>query len=229
MAPAPNLQELIDIVRQDAPSEDALDQLATASTTVAQLNDVGDALLGHYVDRARRSGRSWTEISTVLGVTKQAVHKRFATTAPSLERFTKRAQSVLQAATEIARFFGHSHVDTEHLLLSLFTESKSIAAKVLSESGVTSKAVQEALLARTPRRDTTSDGPVPYTARASAVVTSSVTEALQLGHNYVGTEHILLALYREPEDAAAQILGRLGLDRESAHARVVEALIGYGS
>lgn len=77
MAPPPTLQELIEIVRQDAPSDDPLDQLATAAATVADLSEVGDAVLGYYVDRARHAGASWTAISAALGVSKQAAHKRF--------------------------------------------------------------------------------------------------------------------------------------------------------
>jgi len=79
MAPPPSLQELIEIVRQDSSSDQPLDQLVTAAAAAAQLEETTDALLGHFVDRCRRDGRSWTEISVALGVTKQAVHKRFAT------------------------------------------------------------------------------------------------------------------------------------------------------
>jgi hypothetical protein len=78
MTPAPTLQELIETVERDAPSADLLDLLATASSTVAQLEEVGDAVLGHFVDRCRRNGHSWTEISGALGVSKQAAHKRFS-------------------------------------------------------------------------------------------------------------------------------------------------------
>src|ERR1700728_697384 len=96
--PPPTLQELIDIVRQDTGSAESLDLLVTAAAAVAQLEETGDALLGHFVDRCRRSGHSWSEISQALGVTKQAVHKRWAFSAvadhliaankaPTLERF----------------------------------------------------------------------------------------------------------------------------------------------
>src|SRR5215469_3135776 len=113
MTPPPGLQDLIDTVRQDTTSDDALDQLVTAAATVAQIEDTSDALLGHFVDRCRREGRSWSEISTALGVTKQAVHKRFATSvadqitasipAPTLERFTDRARVVIASAALAAR------------------------------------------------------------------------------------------------------------------------------
>lgn len=229
MAPTPSLQELIDTVHQDAPSDDTLDQLATASRTVAALAEVGDDVLGYFVDHARRAGHSWTEISTALGVTKQAVHKRFVATtrAPDLYRLTDRARAVLVAATEVARGFGHPYVGTEHLLLGLFAEPDSIAAKVLTDGGVTREAVEEALLRRTPRRAETPEGSLPYTRRTATVVEGTQAEALRLGHDYIGTEHLLLSLYTEGRGLAVMILGELGLDRDTAQARVVERLIGY--
>ena len=108
MTPPPSLQDLIDTVRQDAHSDSPLDQLVTAAATVAQIEDTSDSLLGHFVDRCRLEGRSWSEISAALGVTKQAVHKRFAASvadqviasipAPTLERFTARPAVVPQNA-----------------------------------------------------------------------------------------------------------------------------------
>ncbi len=95
MTPSPTLQALIDSVKEDADSEEALGQLAQASRTVGDLEQVADALLGHFVDQCRRSGHSWSEISTALGVSKQAAHKRFTTELPTFERFTERARKVL--------------------------------------------------------------------------------------------------------------------------------------
>ena len=141
MTPPPSLQELIDTVRQDSPSEDLLDLLITARSTVSQLEDTGDALLGHFVDRCRRAGRSWSEISTALGVTKQAVHKRFAgpiadrlisaTPAPSFERFTDRARAALGAAEVAARDLHRDRVGSEHLLIGLFAATQGLAARAL--------------------------------------------------------------------------------------------------
>src|SRR5262245_46317772 len=110
MTPAPTLQELIETVERDAPGSSLLDLLSTASSTVAQLEEVGDAVLGHFVDRCRRNGHSWTEISSALGVTKQAAHKRFSFPAPTLERLTPRARSAVDAATQAARGLAHNFV-----------------------------------------------------------------------------------------------------------------------
>jgi hypothetical protein len=240
MATTPTLQELIDTIRRDAPTDDALDQLSTASAAVADLSEVSDAVLGYYVDRARHSGYSWTDISAALGVSKQAAHKRFANaTRPlGLDRFTNRALRVLEAATSEARGLGHPYIGTEHLLLALYAEPDGVAAKVLTGAGIDRDAVEEAVLRRLPRRDETPEPPLPHTPRAVAVIEGTVREALLLGHNYVGTEHLLLALYADPlapvgaggvpyrqgGGLAAEVLTGLGLDREAAHARVVEKL-----
>ena len=152
MTPGPTLQELITTVRSDAASPDPLDQLATASRTVAELVDVGDAVLGHFVDQCRRSGRSWSEISGALGVTKQAAHKRFSIAlAPTLERMTERARSALRAAVEDARSLGHNYVGTEHILLGLYEPARGLAAQILSEAGITRAEVEERILHVAPR------------------------------------------------------------------------------
>src|SRR5499427_794946 len=106
MTPGPTATELIAAVEADAASDDALDQLSAASQTVADLEDVADAALSHFVDQCRRSGRSWSEISKALGVTKQAVHKRFSF-SPTFERFTLRAKGALEGAADAARSLGH--------------------------------------------------------------------------------------------------------------------------
>ena len=233
MTPAPSLQDLIEIVRRDAGADDVLEQLATARVMVSELNDTGDALLGHYVDRARGSGRSWTEISNVLGVTKQAVHKRFAGNfplgdeAPTLQRFTDRARHTLEAAKPAAATLGHNYVGTEHLLLGLYAEPESVATKVLLAASVTRDAVEAAVVARVGRGSATEESRQSFTPRGAAVLTLALSEALKLGHNYIGTEHLLLAMYRDPESIAAQVLAALGLDRETGRARVLEVLAAW--
>ncbi len=225
MTPAPSLHDLIETVRRDAESDDVLDQLATARAIVTDLSETGDAVLGHFVDRARGSGRSWTEISNVLGVTKQAVHKRF--TKLSMERFTIRARRTFDAAPQQARALGHSYVGTEHLLLALHTEPEGVAAQVLIGAGVGSDAVEAAVLRLVARQDGSVEGELPLTPRAKGALAGALAVALDLGHNYIGTEHLLLGLYREPQGLAAQVLVQLGLDEDTARAMVVEELSGY--
>ena len=222
MTPAPTLQELIETVQHDAASADPLHLLATASSTVAQLEEVGDAVLGHFVDRCRRNGHSWTEISGALGVTKQAAHKRFSFSAPTLERFTDRARRAVDAAAVAARGLGHNFVGTEHLLLGLFAQPEGLAARALAEAGVDRTAVEAKVLEIVPRGgDPMLDNPL-YTPRASIALQGALEEALRLGHNYIGTEHILLGLVRDRGALAARALNELGVSAESLRPRLVE-------
>src|SRR5205807_1372090 len=142
----PTLQELIETVERDAPSRSLLDLLTTASSTVTQLEEVADAVLGHFVDRCRRHGHSWSEISTALGVSKQAAHKRFSLPGPTLERFTPRARGALDAAAKAARSLGHNYIGTEHILLGLLRGRDTLAARLLAELGVSQEATQARLL-----------------------------------------------------------------------------------
>ncbi|HEY8457530.1 MAG TPA: Clp protease N-terminal domain-containing protein [Actinopolymorphaceae bacterium] len=233
MTPPPTLHDLIETVRRDSASDDVLDQLATARALVAELSETGDAVLGYFVDRARVSGKSWTEISNVLGVTKQAVHKRFAGSffagqgGPTLQRMTARARSAFDAAAPAAAALGHPYIGTEHLLLGLYAEPESIATKILLEAGISREDVEADVLARTGRGPGAGEDEPPLTPRAAAAMTGSLAEALKLGHNYIGTEHLLLALYRDPEAVAPQILVSRGLTEQTAREKVIEALAGY--
>ena len=222
MTPAPTLQELIETVERDTQSSALLDLLATASSTVAQVEEVGDAVLGHFVDRCRRNGHSWTEISSALGVTKQAAHKRFSFPAPTLERFTPRARGAVDAATKAARALAHNFVGTEHLLLGLFAEPQGLAALALAEAGVDRAAVEAKALEAVPRgSEPLLDTPL-YVPQASLALQGALGEALRLGHNYIGTEHILLGLVRDRDTLAAQILSDLGVSSEWIRTRLVD-------
>ncbi|MFI5731019.1 Clp protease N-terminal domain-containing protein [Kribbella sp. NPDC051587] len=222
MTPGPDLQQLINTIKDDAGSDDELVQLGTAASTINELTSTGDAALGFFVDRARGAGKSWVEISAVLGVSKQAAHKRFAdswSASPQFDRFTQRAAHVVQAATEVARARHHNFVGTEHLLLGLFAEPESIATKVLVGHGITEEtvraAVDELSLAAEPTDEAAPEEP-PYTRRAAHVLHGAVAEALTLGHNYVGTEHLLLAFYRDAGTVAAKVLLGHGLEEQTA-------------
>jgi Clp amino terminal domain, pathogenicity island component len=224
------LDSLIRAVEQSAP-DDRLTQLAHASATATQLGDLGDSLLGVFVDRCRRDGRSWSEIGTALGVTKQAVQKRFV--GPALagahERFTQRARKVLEHAAEEARRLQQGYVGTEHLLLGLLDEPESIAAVVLGESGVTHSVVREALLAIVPMGTTPVTGEPTFTPRTARALELTLSCALRLGHNYIGTEHMLLALLEMNEGMAAEILAGHGVAQATVEAGVIELLSGYSA
>jgi hypothetical protein len=224
MTPAPNLQELIDTVRADAASDDPLDQLATASQTAAEVEETTDAMLSHFVDQCRHRGRSWTEISKALGVSKQAAHKRFSP-AQLLDRFTIRARAAVDAAHEAATSLGHPYAGTEHLLLGLFHDPEALAAKALANAGVTRAQVEEKILATTPR-GTGSPTATPLTPRAATALGRALDEALTMGHNYVGTEHMLLALFTDEDSLAAKVLADLHIDRDKVRTDLVKMLSG---
>jgi ClpA/ClpB-like protein len=223
MTPGPTLQELIETVQADAAGSDDLALLAAAARTAADLEEVADGTLTHFVDQCRRNGRSWSEISRALGVTKQAVHKRFS--APTFERFTVRARGALKGAAAAATRLRHGYVGTEHVLLGLYAEPEGIAAKALTERGLTGDGIEAAILALTPRGNTEVGAP-PFTPRAAACLEKALAEALQLGHNYIGTEHILLGLFTDPDGYAARIMSDAGIERDAIRARIIEMLTG---
>jgi hypothetical protein len=221
MVPAPTLQELINGVRADAPGDDVLLQLSQASRTAVDLEQTTDALLGHFVDQCRRSGYSWSEISGALGVSKQAAHKRFSFDVPRFERFTERARKVLAQSEAEAHGLGHPFVGTEHLLLALFDVADGLAAQMLGSAGVTRSKVEMQVLALIKRGETPGSGKLPFTPRAKAAVQSAVDQAVQLAHNYIGTEHILLALFLSQDSVAAKVLREVGADYDAIKAQIV--------
>jgi len=222
MAPAPPLPDLIASVEADSPAPDPLAHLATASATAAELTETSDSLVGHFVDRCRAAGHTWAEISESLGVSRQAAHKRYAG-PPSFSHFTKRARRVYPASIDAARGLGHAYVGTEHLLLGLFPPG-GIAATVLAESGLTERTVAAAVLARSPRGTVMGPAELPVTPRATEVFSGALREALSMGHNYIGTEHLVLALFRDAEGFASQILADAGATHAAYKARIVEIL-----
>ena len=245
MTPPPSLQDLIDTVRHDAATDDSLGLLAAAAATAAQLEDTTDALLGHFVDRCRADGRSWSEISTALGVTKQAVHKRFATAvaehliaaipSPTLERFTDRARHVAGAATEEAGNLGDQTVGSEHILLGLFAEPAGLAGRALTAMNVGQDHVRAAVsaardlgagTATTPAESTSSSAPT-FADDGQLALRDALAVALELGHNYIGTEHMLLGLYRNEDSLAARILAEASAPESAARAHIMQMLRGF--
>jgi hypothetical protein len=224
MAPAPPLTDLIAAVEADAPSEDPLARLATASATAAELTEASDALVGHFVDQCRSAGHTWAEISESLGVTRQAAHKRYSAIPRDLSRWTERAKSALASSVDAARGLGHAFVGTEHLLLGLFPPG-GIGATILAELGLTEEAVAQQVVVHTPVRESGPAEP-PFTPLAAQVLGGALTEAVSMGHNYVGTEHLLLGLFGQPDGLAAQILTDAGATHAGCKARVVVMLSG---
>jgi ATP-dependent Clp protease ATP-binding subunit ClpC len=143
------------------------------------------------------------------------------------ERFTDRARRVVVLAQEEARMLNHNYIGTEHILLGLIHEGEGVAAKALESMNISLEAVRNEVTNIIGRGQTSPAGHIPFTPRAKKVLELSLREALQLGHNYIGTEHILLGLIREGEGVAAQVLQKLGADLNRVRQQVIQLLSGY--
>ena len=143
------------------------------------------------------------------------------------ERFTDRARRVLVLAQEEARLLNHSFIGTEHILLGLIHEGEGVAAKALDALGITLEAVREKVEETMGMTGNPPSGSPPFTPRAKKVLELSLREALQLGHSYIGTEHMLLGLVREGECVAAQVLVSLGADLAKVRQQVIQMMSGY--
>ncbi|MEV4478941.1 Clp protease N-terminal domain-containing protein [Micromonospora coxensis] len=226
------LDDLIQAIKKA--HTDALDQLTDAVIAADHLGELADHLIGHFVDQARRSGASWTEIGNSMGVSKQAAQKRSAAKAeaaatldPSagFSRFTPRARNVVMASQNEARATGHAEIRPEHLVLGLLAEPEALAAKAVVEEGVSLDDVRQAATAALPPQAERVPDLIPFDAQGKKALELTFREALRLGHNYVGTEHILLALL-ELEDGTG-VLSGLGLGKAGVEERVVAALALY--
>ena len=142
------------------------------------------------------------------------------------ERFTDRARRVVVLAQEEARLLNHNYIGTEHILLGLLNEGEGIAAKALESLGINLSAVREQVVEIIGQGQQAPTGHIPFTPRAKKVLELSLREALQLGHNYIGTEHILLGLIREGEGVAAQVLQKLGAELQKVRQTVIQLLSG---
>jgi ATP-dependent Clp protease ATP-binding subunit ClpC len=143
------------------------------------------------------------------------------------ERFTDRARRVVVLAQEESRLLGHNYIGTEHLLLGLIHESEGVAARTLRSLGISLDAVRSQVEETVGKGGSSPSGHMPFTPRAKKVLELSLREAMQLSHNYIGTEHILLGLIREGEGVAAQVLVTLGADLSRVRQRIIEVLSNY--
>jgi hypothetical protein len=220
------LDELIAAIKKT--HSDALEQLTDAVMTADHLGEVADHLIGHFVDQARRSGASWTDIGRSMGVTKQAAQKRFVPKDPGepsdldpaqgFTRFTPRARNVVVAAQNEARAAGNDEIRPEHLVLGLVNEPDAVAAKAIVAHGVPLETVRLVVAAALPPPAAEVPALIPFDGRARKVLELTFREGLRMGHNYVGTEHILLALVEL--EAGNGVLAGLGIDKASAEADI---------
>jgi ATP-dependent Clp protease ATP-binding subunit ClpA len=220
------LDEMINAIKRV--HTDVLDQLADAVLAAEHLGEIADHLIGHFVDQARRSGASWTEIGKSMGVTKQAAQKRFvpraepATLDPGqgFERFTPRARNAVVAAQKAAHEAANSEITPDHLLLGVLSDPAALATVLLNRQQVDARGVRASITLPP-------GGPEPseliaFSGPARKALELTFREALRLGHNYIGTEHLLLALLELEGDGGP--LHSAGIDKERIEADLIAAL-----
>src|SRR4051794_28825259 len=183
------LDDIIEAIK--SAHTEPLDQLTDAVIAADHLGDVADHLVGHFVDQARRSGASWTDIGRSMGVSKQAAQKRFVPGPidpnEGFGRFTARAKNVVMAAENAAHAAGNAELGPAHLVLGLLTEPHGLAAHAITAQGVALDDVRAAATATLPPPADEVPTLVPYSASARKVLELTFREALRLGHNYIGT------------------------------------------
>jgi hypothetical protein len=211
------LDNLIKYVQALHPDGGPLDRLSDAFTVSATLSEESDALLGHFVDQARRSGATWSQIGEAMGVTKQAAQKRFVPGKyGDFSRFTLRARATLAAAKTLA---GDADVSAAHLGSASLLDPAGLAAKIVSRAGLTPDRVYAALGTAAPAPPAEADpaalAEIACDESGKEALKSTVKAALGLGHNYIGTEHLLLGVIDAGGPAAAA-LAALGLTGETA-------------
>ncbi|MFD0365275.1 Clp protease N-terminal domain-containing protein [Nocardia sp. GCM10030253] len=231
MATNIRLDDLIDGIKKARP-DDVLEQLSDAVVAAGHLGEVADHLIGHFVDQARRSGASWTDIGASMGVTKQAAQKRFVPKAPGdaaamdpnagFAKFTPRARAVVMASQEAARTAGNAEIGIEHLVLGLLSEPEGLGAQAIVVQGCSLETVRELATAGLPARVDEVPPLIPFGPEAKKVLELTFREALRLGHNYIGTEHVLLALL-EQENGLGFFAG-VGVYKPQVETHLVELL-----
>ncbi|AKJ11718.1 Clp protease [Streptomyces incarnatus] len=220
------LDDLIEAIKKA--HHEPLEQLQDAVIAADHLGDVADHLIGHFVDQARRSGASWTEIGRSMGVTRQAAQKRFVQKESTdldpgdFSRYTPRARNVVMAAHNEAVAARNPEGRPAHLVLGLLAEPEGIGAKAITEQGVPLDAVRQAATAALPPAAENVPDLVPYGPDAKKALELTFREALRLGHNYIGTEHILLALLEQENGQG--VLSGLGVTKAATEAYLAKVL-----
>jgi Clp amino terminal domain, pathogenicity island component len=225
------LDALIAFVKAQHPGGGPLDNLSDAVAVSTQLGEQSDHLIGHFVDQARRSGASWSQIGTSMGVSKQAAQQRFVPRGAPREpfapgdfsRYTQRARSTLIAAEERARAVGAAEITADHLAVGLLAEPDGLAARAIHDLGVSDEQLRAAFPAPAEPADPAapegSDEPIPLGPSAVQTLKAAAHVALRMGHNYIGTEHILLALLAGRGGTAATLAG-LGITTPAAQKHI---------
>src|SRR3954462_766005 len=195
------------------PTANELARISEARLRAQTLSDLGDQLIDHYVSKAKQVGASWTEIGDAIGVTKQAAQQRHA--PGPFERFTDLNRHGIVLAQEAARTHKHDFIGTEHLLLGLLGEPRGLAYEVLMARTESEQRVRDAIEeAMPPAGAKALRGHIAFGPDSKKAIEQALRASAELGHDWVGTEHLLLGLIRGEESPAARILRDLGFTSE---------------
>lgn len=226
VTPPLRLDDLISAIT--SAHNEPLEQLTDAVIAADHLGELADHLIGHFVDQARRSGASWTDIGRSMGVSKQAVQKRFVAKDEAIDmssgfnRFTPRARNAVVQAQNAAKAAGSPEITPAHLVLGLLAEPEGIGTAAILAQHVTADQVRTGATAALPAADGEDRALTPFDGAARKALELTFREALRLGHNFIGTEHLALALL-EQEDGTG-VLSGLGVRKAAVEQYITDTL-----
>ncbi|BCY10362.1 Clp protease N-terminal domain-containing protein [Actinoplanes sp. L3-i22] len=224
VTPPVRLDDLIGAITKNRP-DNPLDRLSDAVLLGDHLGDLADHLIGHFVDQARRSGASWTDIGRSMGVSKQAAQKRFVPKekldpSQGFNRFSDLARSAVVASMNLAKQHGNVEITPAHLALGLLEQPDGLAVAAITAQGLSLDAVRERLVAALPAGGADVPALIPYDARSRKALELTFREALRLSaQDFISTGHVLLALLEE-EEPEGGVLNSLGVHKAAVEQTV---------
>jgi Clp amino terminal domain, pathogenicity island component len=238
MRELPDLSTLVAAVEERAGDQDPLSRIEIAEDVAAELGKLGSRLIGYFVEQARTDGHSWAQIGDRLGVSRQAAQQRYAlhrhslsltdlADAGALSRLTERTLAALAGAEEHAREHRGTTLNPIDMLLGILDNAETLAVRVIEQLGASREALRAAAEHSATPGTTPSPANLPLSAASRRVLEAALGEALKLGHNYIGTEHLLLGLLHVDDDPAGRILAEHGIRLDPARDAAREAIDAY--
>ena len=229
------LDDLITTIKNRHPDGDPLGRLSDAVALAEHIGEVADHLIGHFVDQARRSGASWTEIGRSMGVTKQAAQKRFvpkegssprsmAQDLRTFARYTDRARVVVVKSQEEARATGHAQIEPGHLVLGLLHQPDTLAPTTMAALGAPVETVRNAMTAALDIGPGSGEPVLPFAAQSTKALDLAARESLRLGHDWIGTEHLLLGILSLDDAPVVGVLSGLGVTKDPAEQHILRTI-----
>jgi Clp amino terminal domain, pathogenicity island component len=216
----------------------ALAGIEQAVTVAGELGALSDRLIGYYAERARAEGCTWAQIGAAIGISRQAAQQRFGTRAAALglpdleqagglQRLAPRARDALFTAERHARQLRHPALSPAHLLLAILEDPANLATRAIEAAGASTAELTRQVRDELSPQPGPEPAALPLDPATRRALAGALTEALHLGHNYVGTEHLLLGLLRDPAGRAAQLLARHGADAPGIRQQVTSLINDY--